>query len=139
MEMMGFADSTYLTRWMVPSGGTALPHNSQPGRRSLAVAFLAQVPLSSLLYISPGTKSPGAAFWALGAGRLAGNIMLSRNYFVSQVTSLLKFAQETTDPKLAAVLIEKAADLKSQVDESSMTPAATARAPEVRPETSRVE
>ena len=103
------------------------------------MAFLAQVPLSSLLYISPGTKSPGAAFWALGAGRLAGNIMLSRDYFVSQVTSLLKFAQETTDPKLAAVLIEKAADLKSQVDESSTTLAATARAPDVRPETSRVE
>ena len=48
--------------------------------------------------------------------------MLSRDYFVSQVTSLLKFAKETTNPQLAAVLIEKAADLKSQVDESSTTP-----------------
>jgi hypothetical protein len=103
------------------------------------VAFLAQIPLSSLLYISPGTKSPGAAFWPLGAGRLAGNIMLSRDYFVSQAASLLKFAQETTDPKLAAVLIEKAADLKSQVDESSTTSAATPRAPDVRPGTGRVE
>ena len=47
--------------------------------------------------------------------------MLSRDYFVNQVASLLKFAKETTNPRLAAVLIEKAADLKSQVDESSTT------------------
>jgi hypothetical protein len=67
------------------------------------------------------------------------NIVLGRHYFVRQATTLLKFAKETKNPQLAAVLIEKAADLKSQVDESSMTPAASARAPEVRPETSRVE
>jgi len=54
---------------------------------------------------------------------------------VSQVTSLLKFAKETTNPQLAAVLIEKAADLKSQVDESSTTPDSSPRAPDVDPET----
>jgi hypothetical protein len=32
--------------------------------------------------------------------------------------TLLKFANSTTNPQLAAVLIEKAANLKSQVDES---------------------
>jgi hypothetical protein len=58
--------------------------------------------------------------------------VLSRDYFVNQVASLLKFAKETTNPKLAAVLIAKAADLKSQVDESSTTP----QAPDVGPETS---
>jgi hypothetical protein len=62
--------------------------------------------------------------------------MLSRDYFVSQVTSLLKFAKETTNPQLAAVLIEKAADLKSQVDESSTTPDPNPQAPDVDPETS---
>jgi hypothetical protein len=61
--------------------------------------------------------------------------VLSRDYFVSQVASLLKFAKETTNPQLAAVLIEKAADLKSQVDESS-TPGPTAQALDVDPETS---
>ena len=61
--------------------------------------------------------------------------MLSRDYLVSQVTALLKFAKETTNPQLAAALIEKAADLKSQVDESSPTPAATP-APDVESETS---
>jgi hypothetical protein len=62
-----------------------------------------------------------------------GNIMLSRHYFVSQVASLLKFAKETTNPQLAAVLIEKAADLKSQVDESSTTPDPTPQASDVQP------
>jgi hypothetical protein len=62
--------------------------------------------------------------------------MLSKDYFVSQVTSLLKFAKETTNPQLAAVLIEKAADLKSQVDESSTTPDPSPQTPDVQPETS---
>jgi len=62
--------------------------------------------------------------------------VLSKDYFVSQVTALLSFAKETTNPRLAAVLIEKAADLKSQVDESSATPGPTAQAPDVDPETS---
>ena len=51
-----------------------------------------------------------------------------------QVTALLKFAQETTNPQLAAVLIEKAADLKSQVDESSTTPDQTPQTPDAQPE-----
>ncbi len=55
---------------------------------------------------------------------------------MSQVTSLLKFAKETTNPRLAAVLIEKAADLKSQVDESSTTPDPSPQTPDVQPETS---
>jgi hypothetical protein len=34
-----------------------------------------------------------------------------RHYFVRQATTLLKFANSATNPQLAAVLIEKAADL----------------------------
>jgi hypothetical protein len=64
--------------------------------------------------------------------------MLSRDYFVSQVTTLLKFAKATTNPQLAAALIEKAADLKSQVDEST-TPDQTSQAADVQPETRRAE
>jgi hypothetical protein len=60
--------------------------------------------------------------------------VLSLNYFVSQVASLLKFAKETTNPQLAAVLIEKAADLKSQGAESSTPPDPTPQAPDVQPE-----
>lgn len=63
---------------------------------------------------------------------------MSRDYFVSQVTTLLKFAKATTNPQLAAALIEKAADLKSQVDEST-TPDQTSQAADVQPETRRAE
>ncbi len=51
-----------------------------------------------------------------------------------QATTLLKFAKSTTNPQLAAVLIEKAADLKSQVDESSTTPDSIPQVPDAEPE-----
>jgi hypothetical protein len=35
---------------------------------------------------------------------------MGRDYFVLQAATLLKFAKATTNPQLAAVLIEKAAD-----------------------------
>ena len=81
---------------------------------------------SPLLYIHPGTKCPGVTF---GRG--------IRDYFVRQATALLKFAKETTNPQLAAVLIEKAAALKSQVDEPSRRPDLRPSAPdiEIEPET----
>jgi hypothetical protein len=44
--------------------------------------------------------------------------MIGRQYFMRQAATLLKFAQSTTSPQLAAVLAVKAADLKSQLDES---------------------
>ena len=87
----------------------------------------------SLLYTRPGTKFQTAAFGRWAVGGIAGCIVLSRDYFVSQVMTLLKFAKATTNPQLAAVLIEKAADLKSQVDESSTTPDAT-QTPDAQPE-----
>jgi len=85
----------------------------------------------------PGTKFSIAAFWRWAEGRIAGCIVLSRDYFVCQVTTLLKFAKATTNPQLAAVLIEKAADLKSQVDESNTMPDPTPQAPDAPPENSR--
>jgi hypothetical protein len=45
---------------------------------------------------------------------------------------LLKFAKATTDPNVAAALVEKAADLKSQVDDSS-APDPAPLAPDVEP------
>ena len=60
--------------------------------------------------------------------------MVRRDYFVRRAAFLLKFAKETTNPQLAAVLIEKAADLKSQVDESSTTQDPAPQAPDVPPE-----
>ena len=58
--------------------------------------------------------------------------MVGRSYFTRQATTLLKFAKSTNNPDLAAVLIEKAADLKSQVDET-MLPDPSPLAPDVEP------
>jgi hypothetical protein len=49
------------------------------------------------------------------------------------VATLLKFAQSTSNPELAAVLIVKAADLKSQLDEGTR-PDPSPLAPDVEPE-----
>ena len=58
--------------------------------------------------------------------------MVGRNYFTRQAATLLMFAKSTNNPDLAAVLIEKAADLKSQVDET-MPPDPSPLAPDVEP------
>lgn len=47
---------------------------------------------------------------------VAGNILLGRLYFTRQAAALLKYAKATSNPELAAVLVQKAADLKSQTD-----------------------
>jgi hypothetical protein len=58
--------------------------------------------------------------------------VIGRNYFTRQATTLLKFAKSTTDANVAAALIEKAADLKSRVDESAL-PDPTPLAPDIEP------
>jgi hypothetical protein len=43
--------------------------------------------------------------------------VLGRLYLTRQAAALLRFANSTSDPKLAAALVERAAQLKSQADE----------------------
>jgi hypothetical protein len=57
--------------------------------------------------------------------------MLGRTYFIRQAATLLKFAQSTSDPNVAAGLVEKAADLKSRVDETSPPPDQGSQAPDI--------
>ena len=52
-----------------------------------------------------------------------------------QAATLLKLAQTTTDPKVAAGLVEKAAELKSQVDEATTLPDLGPLAPDIEPPT----
>ena len=59
--------------------------------------------------------------------------MISRNYFVRQAATLLKFARSTNNPELAAVLVEKAVALKSQVDEKSPMADPSAQGPDIEP------
>jgi len=86
------------------------------------------------LYILAGTKFPATAFGRWARGVLRRTIVLSRQYFVRQAAALLQFAKETTNPQLAAVLIEKAADLKSQIDEFGAAPDPGPRTPDDQPE-----
>ena len=60
--------------------------------------------------------------------------MIGRDYFTRQAAILFKFAKATTDPKISAALLEKAADLKLQVDER---PDLTPLAPDIEPPPSR--
>jgi hypothetical protein len=48
-------------------------------------------------------------------------MVIGREYFVRQAAILFKFAKATRDPKVSAALMEKAADLKLQVDEPGAT------------------
>jgi hypothetical protein len=59
--------------------------------------------------------------------------VIGRLYFVRQAATLLKFAQSTANPELSAVLIEKAAELKSRVDGTDAVDNSL-RAPDVEPE-----
>jgi hypothetical protein len=58
--------------------------------------------------------------------------MIGKEYFVRQATILFGLAKATKDPKISAALLEKAADLKLQVDEPGW-PNLTRLAPDVEP------
>ena len=56
--------------------------------------------------------------------------MLGRNYLTWRVATLLKLAKSIRDPQVAGALVEKAADLKSQLDQAN-PPDKSHRAPDV--------
>jgi hypothetical protein len=60
------------------------------------------------------------------------NKVVGRHYLRRQATTLLKFAQTTSDPQIAAALVEKAADLKARVEHA---PDPSPHAPDVEPTT----
>jgi hypothetical protein len=57
--------------------------------------------------------------------------VIDREYFARQAVILFKFAKATTDPKISAALMEKAADLKLQVDEPGLRADSPPLAPDV--------
>lgn len=61
------------------------------------------------------------------------NIVVGRQYFMRQATTLIKFAQSTSDPQMVAALVEKATELKSHVDETKPPPDKSPRAPDIEP------
>jgi hypothetical protein len=68
--------------------------------------------------------------WAGSNGEKA---VVSRRYLTRQTSALLKFAQTTVNPKLAAVLVQRAADLKAQLDETMPPVDLSPQAPGVEP------
>jgi hypothetical protein len=59
--------------------------------------------------------------------------VVSRRYLTRQASALIKFAQSTINPKLAAVLVNRAADLKAQLDETMPPVHPSLQAPDVVP------
>jgi hypothetical protein len=59
--------------------------------------------------------------------------VIGREYFVRQAAILFGLAKATTDPKISAALLDKAADLKSQVDGLAAPPDLTPLAPDIEP------
>jgi hypothetical protein len=59
------------------------------------------------------------------------NNVFGKEYFVRQAAILFGMAKATTDPKISAALLDKAADLKSQLDEPTID--RSPRAPDVEP------
>jgi hypothetical protein len=49
-------------------------------------------------------------------------VVIGRDYFARQAETLLKLAEVTTDPQVAASLIERAANLKAIVEELGAAP-----------------
>ena len=56
---------------------------------------------------------------------------VGRQYVKRQAAMLLEFAKLTHNPKLAATLIERAADLKSQLDQTTPPPDMSPHPPDV--------
>jgi hypothetical protein len=60
-------------------------------------------------------------------------MMVGRAYLSRQMMALLNFARQTNNPELSALLVQKAARLKSQADEISSPADVSPKAPDVEP------
>ena len=91
--------------------------------------------ISALLDSSSGTKCRFPRD-VLKAGQFVWGTMVSKNYLTRQATTLVKFAQSTSDPRVLTALVEKATELKSQADETRPRSDLSPKAPDVEPPTS---
>jgi hypothetical protein len=58
--------------------------------------------------------------------------MIAKDYFSRQAQLLLRLAKVTRDPKLAAGLTSKAADLQAKQDEAPLVPDGNPFAPDIQ-------
>jgi hypothetical protein len=59
--------------------------------------------------------------------------MVGKTYLSRQMLALLNFARQTNNPELSALLVQKAARLKSQADEITPSQDIGPKAPDVEP------
>ena len=59
--------------------------------------------------------------------------MIAKAYFARQAAILFGIAKATKDPKMSAALMDKAADIKSKVDELGAPLDLTPLAPDIEP------
>jgi hypothetical protein len=59
--------------------------------------------------------------------------MIGNQYFVRQAAIVFGIAKATKDPKISAALMDKAADLKSKIDEPDAPLDITPLAPDIEP------
>jgi hypothetical protein len=59
--------------------------------------------------------------------------VISKRYLMRQARALISFAKSTNNPELAAVLVERAADLKDNLDEKMPPVDPSLQAPDVEP------
>src|ERR1700721_1306109 len=78
-------------------------------------------------------RNAGSRVMLLGWAVAWGNLVVSKNYLTRQATTLIKFAQSTSDPRVLTALVEKATELKSQADETRPRSDLSPLAPDVEP------
>ena len=93
---------------------------------------VAQKPPCTLLYIGPRNECPTSA-WNMWRWDTKGTAVIGKQYFVRQATILFWIAKATKDPKMFAALMDKAADVKSKVDELGAPLDLTPLAPDIEP------
>lgn len=64
-----------------------------------------------------------------------GKHVIGKQYFVRQAALLFGIAKATKDPKLSVALMDKAADVKSKVDELGVPRDLSPQAPDIEPPT----
>jgi hypothetical protein len=62
-----------------------------------------------------------------------GKAVIGKQYFMRQAAILFGIAKATKDPKMSAALMDKAADVKSKVDELGAPLDLTPLAPDIEP------
>src|ERR1700722_10974716 len=88
----------------------------------------------AVITFAPFTKPIASANVESGTQDVSwGCTMVGRAYLSRQMIALLNFARATDNPELAALLVQKAARLKSQADEIAPPQDIGPRAPDVEP------